>query len=125
MIEVEGMINNHAFTILIDSGASHSYIDPKVVERFIFPRRKHDKYWLVQLATGAKRKVVELVTSCLVGMNGQCTKEDLNSLSLGSYDCLIGMDWLDQHHAILDYHNKAFNCLDEEGNREQSKEFQG
>jgi hypothetical protein len=36
MIEVEGMINNHAFTILIDSGASHSYIDPKVVERFFF-----------------------------------------------------------------------------------------
>jgi hypothetical protein len=33
MIEVEGMINNHAFTILIDSGASHSYIDTEVVER--------------------------------------------------------------------------------------------
>ena len=33
MIEVEGMINNHAFNILIDSGASHSYIDPKVEER--------------------------------------------------------------------------------------------
>ena len=32
MIEVEGMINNHAFTILIDSGASHSYIDLRVVE---------------------------------------------------------------------------------------------
>ena len=28
MIEVEGMINNHPFTILIDSGVSHSYIDP-------------------------------------------------------------------------------------------------
>jgi hypothetical protein len=51
MIEVEGMINNHPFTILIDSGASHSYIDPKVVERFIFPRRKNGKSWLVQLAT--------------------------------------------------------------------------
>jgi hypothetical protein len=37
MIEVEGMINNHAFTILIDSGASNSYIDPKVVEIFLFP----------------------------------------------------------------------------------------
>jgi hypothetical protein len=32
MIEVEGMINNQPFTILIDSGASHSYIDPRVVE---------------------------------------------------------------------------------------------
>jgi hypothetical protein len=31
MIEVEGMINNHAFTILIDSVASRSYIYPKVV----------------------------------------------------------------------------------------------
>jgi hypothetical protein len=43
MIEVEGMINNHAFTILIDLGASHSYIDPKLVERFLFPRSKHGK----------------------------------------------------------------------------------
>ena len=34
MIEVEGMINNHAFTILIDLGDSHRYIDPKVVEIF-------------------------------------------------------------------------------------------
>jgi hypothetical protein len=33
MIELEGMINNHAFTILIDPGDSYSYIDPKVVER--------------------------------------------------------------------------------------------
>ena len=34
MIEVEGMINNQPFTILIDSGASHSYIDPRMVESF-------------------------------------------------------------------------------------------
>jgi hypothetical protein len=31
MIEVEGVINNYAFTILIDLGASNSYIDPRVV----------------------------------------------------------------------------------------------
>jgi hypothetical protein len=56
-----------------------------------------------------------MVKSCLMDMNGLNTKEDLNILPLGSYDCLIGMDWLDQHHSILDYHNKAFTCLDEEG----------
>jgi hypothetical protein len=38
MIEIEGMINNHEFTILIDLGASHNYIDPKVVEILIFPK---------------------------------------------------------------------------------------
>jgi hypothetical protein len=47
MIEVEGMINNHAFTILIKSGASHSYVDLRMVERFHLPRRKNEKYWLV------------------------------------------------------------------------------
>jgi hypothetical protein len=47
MIEVEGMINNQPFTILIDLGASHSYIDPRVVEIFRLSRRKHEKYWLV------------------------------------------------------------------------------
>jgi hypothetical protein len=101
MIGVEGMINNHSFTILIDSRASHSYIDPKVVERFIFPISKHEKYWLVQLATRGKMKVVELVKSCPMGMNGLSTKVDLNILPLGSYDYLIGMDWLDKHHALL------------------------
>jgi hypothetical protein len=56
-----------------------------------------------------------MVKSCLMDMNGLNTREDLNILPLDYYDCLIGMDWLDQHHAILDYHNKAFTCLDEEG----------
>jgi hypothetical protein len=49
-------------------------------------------------------------------MNGLSTRAELNILPLGSYECLIGMDWLDQHHSILDCRNKAFTFLDEEGN---------
>jgi hypothetical protein len=111
------MIKNQPFTILVDLGASHSYIDHRVVEILHLIRSKHEKSWLVQLATGTKRKVTELVKSCLVDMNGLSMKADLNILSLGSYDCLIRMDWLDRHHAILDCRNKEFTCLDEEGNQ--------
>jgi hypothetical protein len=100
MIEMEGMINNQTIAILIDSGDSHSYIDPKMVENLHFPRSKHVKSWLVWLATGTKRKVNEMVKSCLMDMNGMNTQTDLNILPLGSYDYLIGMDWLDQHHAL-------------------------
>jgi hypothetical protein len=67
-------------------------------------------------AIEAKRKVVELVKSCPVDMIGISTKEYLNILPLGSYDCLIHMDCLDQHHVVLDCHNKAFTFLNEEGN---------
>jgi hypothetical protein len=49
-------------------------------------------------------------------MNGLSTREDLNIFPLVSYDFLIGMDWLDQHHDVLDYHNKEFTFLHEEGN---------
>jgi hypothetical protein len=115
MIEVEGMINNQTIAILIDSGTSHSYIDPKIVESLQFPRSKNGKSWLVQLATRARIKVNEMVKSCLIDMNGLNTKANLNILPLGSYDCLIGMDWLDQHHTLLDCQNKSFTFLDEEG----------
>ena len=47
MIEVEGMINNRSLIILIDSGASHSYVDPMVVESFHLSRSKHERSWLV------------------------------------------------------------------------------
>ena len=84
-----------------------------MVESLHFPRSRHGKSWLVQLATMVKRKVNEMVNSCLMNMNGLNTREYLNIFPLGFYDYLIGMDWLDQHHAILDCHNKAFSSLDE------------
>jgi hypothetical protein len=47
MIEVEGKIDNHTKTILIDYGASHIYIDPNVVERFKLKRCNLEKSWMV------------------------------------------------------------------------------
>jgi hypothetical protein len=37
----------------------------------------------------------------------------MNIIPLGSYDILIGMDWLNQNHVVLDCHNKTFTCLNE------------
>jgi hypothetical protein len=86
------------------------------VERFHFPIRKLGKPWMVQLATGAKRKISEMIKVCLMNLNGLNTSAELNIIPLGSYDCLIGMDWLDWHHIFLVLYKKAFNSLDEEGN---------
>jgi hypothetical protein len=70
----------------------------------------------VQLAVGEKRKINEMVKACPMEMNGPHTKVDLNIIPLISYDLLIGMDGLDHHHVVLYCYNKAFTCLDEEGN---------
>ena len=49
-------------------------------------------------------------------INGLNTCVYLNVLPLGSYDILIGIDWLESHRVNLDYYNKNFECMNEEGN---------
>ena len=80
-----------------------------------FHKLKHSELWLVQLATGTKRKVSEVVEKCPSVMNGLVTCVDMNILPLGLYDALIGMDWLEAHRVKLDYYNKTFECINEEG----------
>ena len=66
---------------------------------------------LVQLATGAKTKVACFVKDCAIVMDESETVVKLNVLPLGSYDLLIGMDWLEHHRVILNYYDKTFTCL--------------
>ena len=40
----------------------------------------------------------------------------MNVLPLGSYDILIGMDWLEAYIVKLDCYNNTFEWMDEEGN---------
>ena len=85
-----------------------------IVERFKLKKCKHEKSWLVQLATETKRRINEIVKYFPIYMNMINTKEYLNIIPLGSYYYLISMDLLEKHHVVLDFYNKAFTCLDEE-----------
>ena len=49
-------------------------------------------------------------------MDGLVAYADLNVLPLGSYDILIGMDWLEVHRVNIDCYNKTFECIDEKIN---------
>ena len=43
------------------------------------------------------------------------TQVKLNVLLLGSYDVLIGMDWMEKHKVVLNCFEKTFACLDDKG----------
>ena len=57
-----------------------------------FKKLNHIKSWLVQLATGTKRKVSEVVEKCPLVMNGLVTCVDLNALPLGSL--IFSLEWI-------------------------------
>ena len=92
MVEVEGKISDLPVTVLIDLGASLSYISLGVVEKCKIKPEKFQQSWLVQLATGTKRKVTHKFPKTTIQLNGFATEVTLNILPLGSYDLLIGMD---------------------------------
>eukprot|EP00253_Pinus_taeda_P032987 PITA_32987 len=92
MVEFEGKISDLTIAVLIDPGATLSYVSPKIVERCNLQPVKFKNPWLVQLATGAKRRVMEKINDCSFTIAGQPVMADLNVLPLGSYDILIGMD---------------------------------
>ena len=54
MVEIEGKIFNTSISILIELDACWSYVSPKIVNVCKLGKEKHDKPWLVQLATGMK-----------------------------------------------------------------------
>jgi hypothetical protein len=67
----------------------------------------------VHLATGTKRKVIDFIYGCELSLDGQNKKLNLNLLPLGSYDIIIGMDWLEKHKVILDFYEKSLTYRDE------------
>ena len=77
---------------MIDPGASLSYVSPSIAESCKLHLKKFEKSWLVQLAIGTKRKVINYVEDCEMMMSQFKTQMKLNVLPLGSYDALIGMD---------------------------------
>ena len=93
-MEVEGKVNNKRISILIDLGATLSYVTHGVVDSNKLKKVKHTKSWLVQLATGTKRKVTDFISNCELSLDGQNTNLNLNILLLRSYNIIIGINWL-------------------------------
>ena len=63
--------------------------------------------WQVELAMGSKVVVDSLVRSCCLDLGTFTTIVDLCILSLGSYDIMLGMDWLATHQVNIDFHHKV------------------
>ena len=115
MIEIEGMIIEQYFSIIIDLGANLSYVSPQIVEKCNLKLETFQQAWLEQLATGTKRKVTHKHPKTTVNLNGYETEIHLNILPLGSYDILVGMDQLDKKEEIMNFLDKTVHGIDNEG----------
>jgi hypothetical protein len=69
-VEVEGKVNNNHVYVLIDPGATLSYVSPSIVDSNKLKKVRHTKSWLLQLATRTKIKVTDFISDSEFSLGG-------------------------------------------------------
>jgi hypothetical protein len=67
------------------------------------------------MASGEKQAVGPSVDNCIVDLGVCTTRLKVYVTALGTYDLIIGMDWLASHRALVDCFAKRVLCVDDEG----------
>jgi hypothetical protein len=101
VLDTLGTVANQTLSILIDPGAIESFISGVVLKRIKVKAAKQDDFSFVEMASGANQKVGGKVTGYSLNLGEFVTRSNLYVTILGSYDIVIGMDWLESHEAIL------------------------
>jgi hypothetical protein len=117
VLETSGTIADQTLSILIDLGATESFISGAALKRIKVKAVEQDEFSFVEMASGAKQKVGGKVTGCTLNLGEFVTRANLYVMILGSYDVVIGMDWLESHEAILNCKMKQLSLVDDEGQR--------
>ena len=58
--------------------------------------------------------MTDFIAGCEVELQGHKTRINLNILPLGSYDMIIGMDWLERNKVVLNYLSNTFTYIVED-----------
>jgi len=101
--------------ILIEPRSNCSYVSPHLVDKCGLNKEVHAEYLLVQLAIGTKKRVYHWVRSYAFELDGMPTSTRLNVFPLGSYNMVLGMDWLYVHRTKVDCYEKSIEFLDDNG----------
>jgi predicted aspartyl protease len=115
VVESSGMLNHVNVKILFDSGATDSFISPCALEKCGLAAYEHDDFKQVEMASGEKQAVGPSIDNCLVDLGVCTTRLKVYVTALGTYDLIIGMDWLESHRAMVDCFTKRVLCVDDEG----------
>jgi hypothetical protein len=95
-IRLQGLINHQEVLILVDSGSSGTFLNSDVVEKLQLPTKKVPAVQ-VAIAGGAKLTTDSAAEALIWWTQGHTFITDARVLSLGAYDMVLGMDWIEAH----------------------------
>nr|GEX90664.1 hypothetical protein [Tanacetum cinerariifolium] len=95
------LLNNYYDSMLFDSGADRSFVSSTFSTLLDVAPFTLDSSYAVELADGRISKTNIILRGCTLGLLGHPFDIDLMPVELGSFDVIIGMDWMVKNHVVI------------------------
>ncbi|GKC52105.1 putative reverse transcriptase domain-containing protein [Tanacetum coccineum] len=96
------LLNNRYASILFDIGSDRSFVSTAFSSLIDIIPTILDYGYDVELADGKIIVIKTLMRGCTLNFLNHPLNIDLMPVELGSFDVIIGMDWLSRYHAVID-----------------------
>ncbi|GJS60467.1 putative reverse transcriptase domain-containing protein [Tanacetum coccineum] len=100
------LLNGHHAYMLFDTGADRIFVSNTFSALVDITSSGLDVSYAVELADGRTLETNTVLSGCTLGLLGHPFNIDLMPIDLGSFDVIIGMDWLAKNHAVIVYDEK-------------------
>ncbi|GJT94515.1 putative reverse transcriptase domain-containing protein [Tanacetum coccineum] len=95
------LLNQHLARVLFDSGADKSFVSISLASMLNIPPITIDTFYNIEMADGNLVSTNTVIQGCTLTLLNQPFKIDLMPIKLGSFDIVIGMDWLSKYHVRI------------------------
>ncbi|GJW88995.1 putative reverse transcriptase domain-containing protein [Tanacetum coccineum] len=95
------LLNNRYAFVLFDSGSDRSFVDTRFSSMLDIDPVKIGASYEVELADGRVVSTNTVLKGCTLNLVNHIFEIDLMLIELGTFDIIIGMDWLVKHDAMI------------------------
>ncbi|GJZ78505.1 putative reverse transcriptase domain-containing protein [Tanacetum coccineum] len=95
------LLNQHLARVLFDSGADKSFVSISLASKLNIPPITIDTFYNIEMADGNLVSTNTVIQGAILTLLNQPFKIDLMPIKFGSFDVVIGMDWLSKYHAKI------------------------
>nr|GEU47672.1 hypothetical protein [Tanacetum cinerariifolium] len=100
-------LNHHYATVLLDSKADFSFISTNLVPMLNVKPSFVNPGYVIEVADGKNVEVDRIIHNYKLELGNSMFPIDLIPLGHGSFDVIMGMDWLSEHKAEIVCHEKV------------------
>ncbi|GKC36096.1 putative reverse transcriptase domain-containing protein, partial [Tanacetum coccineum] len=99
VVNVTFLINNVYASVLFDTGTDRSFVSYAFSKYIDIHPTTLDTNYSVELADGKSLTTNTILRGCTLNLQHHLFKIDLLPIELGSFDVIVGMDWMAEHRA--------------------------